>query len=110
MGRVSSIGFETADAQEVRPGHYGGFRTPSRKETDKRAWLDDALCAEIDQDAFFPGKGESHKILKQVCGECAVRNQCLEDALRTGDVYDGVRGGLGPVSRRRLMRERRMAR
>ena len=71
------------------------------------AWRLQALCAETDPEAFFPGKGESSREAKRVCGECAVRAECLLYAL-THDVGFGIWGGLSEKERRRLRRGRQL--
>ena len=70
------------------------------------SWREVAACAETDPDAFFPAKGESSRPAKQLCGGCPVKWECLEDALNTDDVRHGVRGGLGPRDRVKLLRGR----
>ncbi len=64
-------------------------------------WSERALCAEVDPDLFYPGKGERIAPAKRVCMACEVRTECLEDALATGERY-GVRGGLSERERRKL--------
>lgn len=76
------------------------------------AWLDRAACAGAYADAWFPDASASatHELryAKTVCGRCDVQAECLEDALERKDGY-GLRGGLTPKQRQRLMRERREA-
>lgn len=72
---------------------------------------DDALCAQIGTDLFFPdGPGEAwmaHRA-KSICGLCPVRQRCLEWALSQPMSHDqhGVFGGLAPRERNRLRRRR----
>lgn len=71
------------------------------------AWLLDAACASTNPDLFFPPKGGAtarRQTLKalRVCAACGVTEQCLSDALRTGDV-DGIRGGLTGKARSLLL-------
>lgn len=66
-------------------------------------WRDFAACAETDPEAFFPEKGGSTKEAKQVCGQCFVRAECLEYALKRGERF-GIWGGLSERERRRLQR------
>ena len=68
-----------------------------------RTWWDQALCAKVDGDMFFPEKGESTREPKQVCAACPVREPCLGYALEHGEVH-GVWGGLSPRERRGLQR------
>ena len=70
------------------------------------AWMERALCAQIDHEMFFPEKGGSTKEAKKVCGMCPVQAQCLEYALDLG-VRDGIYGGKSERERRALLRERK---
>jgi WhiB family redox-sensing transcriptional regulator len=67
------------------------------------AWFIDALCAQVDNDIFFPDKGESTRAPKSICAACPVRNECLEYALTHNERY-GVWGGLSERERRQLRR------
>lgn len=69
------------------------------------AWYGGALCAQVDQDAFFPEKGQSTREAKQVCAMCPVATKCLEFALDNQERF-GVWGGHSERERRRLLRER----
>lgn len=72
---------------------------------------DDALCAQVGIELFFPGKGESATPAKRVCRACPVQERCLEWALSV-PVWmdqDGVYGGLSPRQRRTLRAQRREA-
>jgi WhiB family redox-sensing transcriptional regulator len=73
--------------------------------TDNR-WLDQALCAETDPEAFFPEVGEVPHAALSVCAKCPVRAACLADALNRRDVTHGVLGGMTPNERKQLLRER----
>jgi WhiB family redox-sensing transcriptional regulator len=64
-------------------------------------WRDEALCARTDPEAFFPGKGASPRMARQVCGRCPVRDACLEFALATDQRY-GIWGGRSARERRGL--------
>ena len=51
--------------------------------TDARTrydWQDDAACAEIGTDLWFPEQGTlaAGREAKRICGECPVRAQCFE--------------------------------
>ncbi|MFP5577158.1 MAG: WhiB family transcriptional regulator [Acidimicrobiia bacterium] len=65
-------------------------------------------CRGADPDVFFPDRGESLEPAKRICGECVVRDECLEHALRNGERF-GVWGGTSERERRRLRRVRRTA-
>ena len=73
------------------------IRTPS--------WLDGALCAQTDPDAFHPdGPGRHAKDARSTCGRCEVRDECLAwilaFELKQGFTEHGVWGGLSEKERR----------
>lgn len=63
------------------------------------SWQDDALCAEVGTDPFFPEKGDGSLEAKSICGICRVREQCLVFAISTNQQH-GIWGGLTPSQRR----------
>lgn len=65
-------------------------------------WQDDALCAEVGMDMFFPEVGGSNRDAQRICAECPVRVQCL--AYGMGEEH-GIWGGLSALQRRRLRRD-----
>ena len=69
-----------------------------------RRWQDEALCAQVDPDLWFPEKGESSRRARQVCRSCPVATECLDYALGAGERLYGVWGGLSEQERRRLRR------
>lgn len=69
----------------------------------REPWMDDALCAEVDPDVFFPEKGGSTRDAKKVCAACPVRAMCLDYALANKE-YIGIWGGLSERERRQLRR------
>jgi WhiB family transcriptional regulator, redox-sensing transcriptional regulator len=73
---------------------------------DAEVWMDRALCAETDPEAFFPEKGGSTREAKQVCRNCDVRAECLEYALLNEERF-GIWGGLSERERRRVRALRR---
>lgn len=77
---------------------------PAPGDGTPRRWQDQALCAEVDTDLFFPEDGGSVKAPKRVCRGCPVRAECLEYALGTGQRH-GVWGGLSEHERRVLRRQ-----
>ena len=66
-----------------------------------RGFLEDALCAQTDPEAFFPEKGGSTREAKRVCQSCDVRAECLEYALAHDERF-GIWGGLSERERRRF--------
>ena len=67
--------------------------------------MDDAVCAEVGGEFWFPEKGGSAAIPKRICGTCPVVQQCLEYALENGLEY-GIWGGMSPLE---LRAQRRLA-
>lgn len=70
-----------------------------------RPWMEDALCAQVDTELFYPEKGGSTRNAKQTCMACPVREQCLDFALEN-DERHGIWGGASERERRVLARER----
>lgn len=73
------------------------------------AWKQHGNCLGVDPDLFFPERGASTREAKAVCAGCMVRAQCLEYALDNGEKF-GIWGGLSERERRRLRRQRAIAR
>lgn len=71
---------------------------------EREPWMDDAACAEIGGDLWFPDKGGSTKDAKRICAGCDVREACLDYALRN-DEGRGIWGGLSAQERRRLRKD-----
>ena len=66
---------------------------------DAYSWMDKAICNDMDlseHDPFDPPTGGKYQSFVDealaICRQCPVREACLDDALRMGDVY-GVKGG-----------------
>lgn len=79
-------------------------------ETDEsKRWQEEANCLGVDPDLFFPERGASTREAKAVCAGCEVRVDCLEYALANGEKF-GIWGGLSERERRRLRRQRALAR
>ena len=74
-----------------------------------RSWQLKANCMGVDPDLFFPERGASTKEAKGVCRGCEVRLECLEYALQNGEKF-GIWGGLSERERRRIRRQRALAR
>jgi WhiB family redox-sensing transcriptional regulator len=81
---------------------------PRRTAPEYQPWMDLALCAQTDPEAFFAEKGEWQKTAdaKRICAACPVRAQCLEFALTNKEQY-GVWGGLSERERRKLRKPSR---
>ena len=74
-----------------------------------RSWQDYANCLGVDPDLFFPERGASTREAKEVCRGCVVREDCLEFALANGEKF-GIWGGMSERERRRIRRQRAIAR
>ncbi len=78
-------------------------------DDDDNGWQLAANCLGVDPDLFFPERGASTKEAKAVCQGCVVRVDCLEYALANGEKF-GIWGGLSERERRRIRRQRALAR
>jgi WhiB family transcriptional regulator, redox-sensing transcriptional regulator len=68
-------------------------------------WTDQALCAGLDPDLFFPGKGLHTTVMrsvKDICETCPVLNQCWEYtmSLSLWHTSHGIWAGTTPAQRR----------
>ncbi len=72
-------------------------------------WQELANCLGVDPDLFFPERGASTREAKEVCRGCVVREECLEYALANGEKF-GIWGGMSERERRRIRRQRSIAR
>ena len=72
-------------------------------DAEQLPWQEQALCAYVDPDVFFPEKGGSSREAKRICGQCSVQPECLEYALANDERF-GIWGGLSERERRRLKR------
>lgn len=70
------------------------------------SWRQRAACRGVDPDIFYPVTDEEAEEAKAICGECPVRQPCLEYAI-TNREKDGVWGGATERERRRIIRQRR---
>ena len=75
----------------------------------ERRWQEEANCLGVDPDLFFPERGASTREAKAVCRSCEVRVDCLEYALAHGEKF-GIWGGMSERERRRIRRQRALAR
>jgi WhiB family redox-sensing transcriptional regulator len=81
----------------------------SETEAEVHSWQDFANCLGVDPDLFFPERGASTREAKEVCRGCVVREDCLEYALANGEKF-GIWGGMSERERRRIRRQRALAR
>jgi WhiB family redox-sensing transcriptional regulator len=70
---------------------------------DDLSWREDARCAQVDPELFFPEKGQPTSDAKKICATCAVREQCLQWAMAANQRH-GVWGGLTARERSSLAR------
>ena len=85
------------------------MKLPVATDPDDRTWQDYANCLGVDSDLFFPERGASTREAKEVCRGCIVRAQCLEYALVNSEKF-GIWGGMSERERRRIRRQRALAR
>lgn len=71
-------------------------------------WQDRAACRGLDTELFFPKRGELAGVALATCGECPVRQPCLDHALGFAERF-GIWGGTSERQRRRLRAARRAA-
>lgn len=64
-------------------------------------WVDQAACAGLNPELFYPTRGGPTDSAKAVCGPCPVRTECLDYALTTNQPF-GIWGGQSERARRRL--------
>jgi WhiB family redox-sensing transcriptional regulator len=82
----------------VSGGQLDGF-TFNRPSPATEPWVEDAVCAQTDPEAFFPeGKGASARAAKKICVTCPVEAECLEWALINDERF-GVWGNTSPRQR-----------
>ena len=95
----------TPRAHNVRVHKPWESALPPGPVVELPAWMDEARCAEVDPEIFFPEKGGSTRHAKKICMACEVRIECLEYALDQEDRY-GIWGGKSERERRKIKRER----
>jgi WhiB family redox-sensing transcriptional regulator len=64
-------------------------------------WMDGAVCAQTDPEAFYPDKGGSTSAAKRTCLSCDVRTECLQYAITNNERF-GVWGGKSERERRKM--------
>lgn len=76
-------------------------------------WMDDARCAEVGAELFFPEKGMASAGARRICRACPVSLKCLEWAHEIEAAegsMPGIYGGLSAAERARLRRKPRQKR
>ena len=71
-------------------------------------WVEEAVCAQCDPEVWFPVRGQgapqaTDRALR-ICGECPVRDECLQYALETEQLH-GVWGGTTARERKQMKKE-----
>ncbi len=71
-------------------------------------WHTKAACQGLDAQIFYPATDDDAdaREAKAICGQCTVREACLESALDRRE-KDGIWGGATERERRRMIRQRR---
>lgn len=67
-------------------------------------WQDQARCAEVDTEIFYPENGGLDRPAKKICAGCEVRAECLEFAVDNNEIW-GIWGGFSERERRNMKRE-----
>jgi WhiB family redox-sensing transcriptional regulator len=62
-------------------------------------WMDSALCAQADPDAWFPEPGQRNDVPKAICSRCPVQQECLDHAIENDEM--GIWGGMTEAERGR---------
>jgi WhiB family redox-sensing transcriptional regulator len=96
-------------AFSLRPTQGAPHMHDISDDLETKGWQDLANCLGVDPDLFFPERGASTREAKEVCKGCVVRGDCLEYALANGEKF-GIWGGLSERERRRIRRQRALAR
>lgn len=76
------------------------------REYKRADWMEHGDCRHWPVAVFYPGKGDPVRLAKDICAECAVRRECLDHALDTGEHF-GIWGGKSERERRMMRRDRR---
>ena len=70
------------------------------------SWRQRGACRGLDPEIFYPPVEEEADQARTVCGQCVVREACLEFALSNREA-EGIWGGATSRERRRMIRQRR---
>jgi WhiB family redox-sensing transcriptional regulator len=89
----------------ARPGSPQASHARGLVAIGGQAWREQALCAQVDAELFFPdiGEGDKSRQARAVCWACPVREPCLAHALAHNEQF-GIWGGHTAASRDRMRR------
>lgn len=73
---------------------------------ESNEWMKDGSCRDMPPEIFFPRDEETQDIALRACGSCAVRDVCLNYALKNR-IDHGVWGGSTEEQRRQIHRAER---
>lgn len=63
-------------------------------------WRDNANCKNTGVELFFSKRTSPEGAeAVEICKTCPVKQECLDDCLKTERIRLGIRGGLGPYER-----------
>lgn len=62
-------------------------------------WTEQAVCASVDPELFYPEQGGSTRKAIRICRTCPVASDCLAYAVSIGE-REGIWGGVAPTGRR----------
>jgi WhiB family redox-sensing transcriptional regulator len=68
-------------------------------------WRAQASCREVNTNVFYPLKYDDTETPKKICAVCAVRQECLEEAIRNRE-KEGIWGGMTYKERRAYVKSR----
>lgn len=61
--------------------------------SDKLKWQDEAVCASVDTEPWFPDFERQGKVAKSICENCPVKVDCYNYAVENGEI-NGIWGGV----------------
>src|SRR4051812_32763533 len=89
-GHLAQRGYDSVTGRPLPP-EWAVTKPPAEREWSFPAWSDQALCAEVEAELFFPVKGgANHGTVaeaKSICCGCPVTLECLEWALANDDQW-----------------------
>lgn len=65
------------------------------------AWTEEAACARVDGELWYPDVGSNPNMAKRICQGCPSKVPCLQWALDNNETY-GVWGATTAMERRRM--------